>query len=297
MMLGKQYTIKTMLVDCFIFYNELDMLEYRLKVLYEVVDKFILVESTSTFVGNPKPLYFKENRERFEKYNDKIVHVVVDDMPQSDADFAKEPFASWVASNGRTWAREFHQRNCIVRGLQQLRLHDMDLVLINDVDEIPDPNTMRYLKDNLHQQHFAMFLYGRLEQDMYYYNLNTRFESKWYHACLVKWFYMRDWSITPQKLRDNQLPHTTNQHVIRKAGWHLSYFMNVEGIQNKLSNFAHQEQQVQQCNDAAYIEQCISNTKTMFAFQNEPTKFVPLKDNLYLPPQHEFIINNITKAV
>ena len=33
------------IIDSFIFYNELDLLEYRLSILNDLVDYFILVES------------------------------------------------------------------------------------------------------------------------------------------------------------------------------------------------------------------------------------------------------------
>lgn len=42
------------LVDAFIFYNEIDLLIYRLNLLNDIVDKFIIVEGTYTFVGKPK---------------------------------------------------------------------------------------------------------------------------------------------------------------------------------------------------------------------------------------------------
>ena len=45
------------IIDSFIFYNELDLLEYRLSILNEYVDYFILVESSYTFTGN---FLFKE---------------------------------------------------------------------------------------------------------------------------------------------------------------------------------------------------------------------------------------------
>jgi beta-1,4-mannosyl-glycoprotein beta-1,4-N-acetylglucosaminyltransferase len=66
-----------MIVDCFIFYNELDILKKRLRYLDSVVDKFVLVESTATFRGIPKELYYQNNKDIFKEWNDKIVHVVV----------------------------------------------------------------------------------------------------------------------------------------------------------------------------------------------------------------------------
>ena len=64
------------IVDCFIFYNELKMLKFRLKYLYNYVDHFVLVESTKTFTGTPKPLFFQNNKHEFLEYLDKIIHVV-----------------------------------------------------------------------------------------------------------------------------------------------------------------------------------------------------------------------------
>ena len=49
------------IIDCFTFYNELNMLDYRLNVLNNVVDYFILVEARQTFVGKEKKLFFEEN--------------------------------------------------------------------------------------------------------------------------------------------------------------------------------------------------------------------------------------------
>ena len=54
-----------MTYDCFSFFNELDLLEIRLNVLKDAVDKFVLVEAGETHSGKPKPLYFKENEARF----------------------------------------------------------------------------------------------------------------------------------------------------------------------------------------------------------------------------------------
>jgi len=56
------------LIDGFVFYNELGLLKYRLDTLYEIVDNFILVESTKTFSGNSKELFYEKNKGLYEKY-------------------------------------------------------------------------------------------------------------------------------------------------------------------------------------------------------------------------------------
>ena len=122
---------KLKIVDCFTFYNELELLEYRLNLLYNIVDYFILVEATLTHVGKPKELYYNKNKKLFEKWNDKIIHIIVDDFPfnEQTIDCLKND----------QWKNEKFQRNCITRGLKKI---NTDFLILSDVDEIPDPTTL-----------------------------------------------------------------------------------------------------------------------------------------------------------
>ena len=120
-----------MIYDCFSFFNELDILEIRLNTLNEVVDKFVLVEAPWTFTGNPKPLYFEENKERFKLFLDKIIHIVADQPPVSPT----------VTERENAWIRESHQRNSINAGLNNAK--NNDLIIISDLDEIPNPQIIK----------------------------------------------------------------------------------------------------------------------------------------------------------
>ncbi len=108
--------------DCFPFFNELDLLEVRLAALDPVVDFFVLSEMPITHRGQPKPLHFRENRQRFEKYLPKIRHVVADDVTQEQGFDAN-------------WVREIHQRTVLERALGDAR--DDDVVMMSDLDEVP----------------------------------------------------------------------------------------------------------------------------------------------------------------
>ena len=111
-------------VDCFIFADELDMLECRLTELEEVVDWFVLVEAESTFQGDPKPLAYAEHRDRFARWSDRIVHVVAE-LPDASA-----------------WIREAAQREAIIDGLRALPLAPDDTIVLSDVDEIWRPSVV-----------------------------------------------------------------------------------------------------------------------------------------------------------
>ena len=64
------------IIDCFLFYNELELLKFKLKELNDIVDYFVLIESKYTFVGNEKELYYEKNKVLFSEYNHKIIHVI-----------------------------------------------------------------------------------------------------------------------------------------------------------------------------------------------------------------------------
>ena len=66
--------------DTFSFFNELDLLWLRVNELKELNPIHVLVESKFTHTGDPKPLYFEENKEKFKDFN--IRHIVVGDMPK-----------------------------------------------------------------------------------------------------------------------------------------------------------------------------------------------------------------------
>jgi len=201
-----------MIVDCFLFYNELDMLHLHLEELYDTVDKFVLVESTTTFVGNEKLLYFNENKDRYSKYLDKIIHVIVEDTPKSN----------------NTWSSEKFQRNAIDRGISQLNLKDDDIIVIGDVDEIPDSKTIMNISKGVLDKPVS------LEMDFYYYNFTCRNVDKWHSVKVIPFIFYN-------KFRDPDNLRRSKCDIVKNGGWHLSYFGTPEFISNKLSNFSHQE--------------------------------------------------------
>lgn len=259
------------IIDCFTFYNEIDMLMYRLNTLYDVVDKFVLVEATLTHRGNGKSLYFKENKEMFGRFLDKIIHVIDDGLnPNPVVNPTRE-------MNDDVWKNENHQRNSIQDGVKQLSLNENDILIISDVDEIPNPNILRMLREkNMKIDHIC------LSQDMYYYNLTTLNYSKWFASKIVSYsYYVNVLNYSPQLCRT-----VMTKKCIENGGWHLSYFGDAQFIQNKLKEFAHQEFNHEKYTDVREIEKHIQNKEDLFSRQNEKWIHLPIEKNNFLPPNY-----------
>jgi beta-1,4-mannosyl-glycoprotein beta-1,4-N-acetylglucosaminyltransferase len=260
---------KRKIIDCFIFYNELDLLKYRLNVLKDVVDYFVLVEATLSHVGNEKPLYYDQNKEYFKEFADKIIHVIVDDFPFNSSNIN--------IKNNDQWKNEHHQRNCISRGVSRLDVNDQDLFIVADLDEIPDPKVLNKLK--ITQDKIQAY---RFEQDFYYYNLNSKRQEKWYHSKIISHEYKKHINISFQDIRFLGCPN------LPKGGWHLSYFGSPDFIKNKLENFTHQEYNNKEIINIDHIKKQITTCDDLFnrPGQNKMHK-IDIEDNNYLPPMYE----------
>lgn len=225
-----------MIYDCFIFYNELDLLEIRLNILKDVVDKFVVVEGVRTHTGKPKPLYFEENKARFAAYTDRIIHIVVDDTPEIPANYSVRQ-ASWL--------REDWQRNAIMRGLKDAQPDDV--VMICDVDEIPRPELV------------AQFRHRRLEgivsmnMEVFAYYLNYK---NYTHVLITAPKVLRFGTFKKLEESGNLRPlaehdplvntgvsptnvrcHSARQNL-KNAGWHFSYLGGADAVVKKIGSIA-----------------------------------------------------------
>jgi len=211
--------------DCFQFFNEEHILDLRLNILNKFVDFFVFVESTSDHQGNPKKLNF--DLKKFKKYSDKIIYVVVDDT----AEAIKKPHL------GGESLVEQHQRNSLMRGLNNC--NDNDLIILSDVDEIPDPNKINLFNK---KNKYAVF-----SQKMFNYKLNllNETESGWHgsKACLKKNLKSPQW-LRNLKFKTYpfwRLDKIRNLQIIENGGWHFAYLQNPENISKKIRSFAHGE--------------------------------------------------------
>jgi len=193
------------------FFNELDLLEIRLNELNDVVDKFVLVESTKTHSNKSKPLCFQDNRERFTNFLNKIIHIVVDEYPDCND----------------SWAMENYQRDVIIKTLKEY-CNDEDVVIISDLDEIPRVDLVKKYKDADGITVFEQKLYT------FYFNYLNATEPDWKRGTrLLKFKEIGDKTLTDIRMADG--------NYIKNAGWHFTYLGGIDMVKYKIKSFAHQE--------------------------------------------------------
>jgi beta-1,4-mannosyl-glycoprotein beta-1,4-N-acetylglucosaminyltransferase len=214
------WVVKPKIYDCFPFFNEFDLLEIRLNELDGIVDEFVLVESTLTFSGKEKPLYFNENKNLYEKFLHKITHIIQDDA-NTGADYA----ANWV--------REEAQRDKMMEVLAP-KCQRLDVIISSDLDEIPRASAVRdytlfHLKDGI----------MLLNQKYSYYFLNNFTEDyKWQEGRIFPFYETEKYTLS--KLRRGPTHHDRIA-PLDNAGWHFSFLGDADRIRQKIEAFAHTE--------------------------------------------------------
>lgn len=240
--------------DCFTFFNELDLLEIRLNELYDVVDHFVIVEATRTFQKKPKPLYFSENRNRFSKFENKIIHIVVDQFPNFFYKF-RVP---------KTWDYENSQREFILKGL--VGAEPNDRVIVSDVDEIPSKNSVLEAKNIskpcVFEQYLCFYYINNVCTHYGHGNaiLNREGFGYWRGPVMLNKSEIKTVKAT-RLLRDCK---TDDVQVLTKSGWHFSFLGGTDHIIKKIESWSHAEFNNEKIKNREYIETSIRSGKSIF---------------------------------
>lgn len=253
--------------DCFPFFNELDLLEIRFNELYEHVDYFVLCESTITHSGKKKPLYYKENKERYKKWNDKVIHLVYDPKKLSvsfglfnwlsNFNFMKNKIMGRIYAIfgfGR-WEIEHAQRNYLLNGFNNTK--ENDIIILSDVDEIINPKKIKNVREFLKNNPKKILA---LDQKLYYYFLNGLSNSSWASAkalvykklvFMKKPDWVRNWTPTERIVGPLfKVWQAKKREVLLKGGgWHFSYVGGRDFVKNKIKNISHYEIDSKEKND------------------------------------------------
>lgn len=217
--------------DCFTLFNELDLLEFRLKLLYDYVDYFVISESNLTHSGLDKPYNYYENYERYKKWADKIIYYPIE---QTKEGLIFEDVKSYSPKNG-SWILENQQR--LALSLIKDKTEDDDIIFISDLDEIPIPEVFQYIRNNKLKEVLEKTPVSLVMLFHYYYMncQNIGFERNWSGTVVTNGYYFKQ--VDAQILRDNR----NSYPKMENSGYHFSFLNGVEAIRTKIKSFAHTE--------------------------------------------------------
>ena len=254
--------------DCCIYFDENLMLDMRFNILNEHVDKFVVVEATRDHSGNSKKLNFNINN--FQKFKEKIIYHVVEDIPQEVTNYKK----GWSPN----FYRENFHRDSISKAIENC--DPEDLILISDADEIPNFDAIK----NSKIKKFAL-----LRQKNFYYKINLQSENEWIGTgvCFKKHLKSPQWLRNKRFLRRGFLRRLFfKTQIINNGGWHFSFLKTPEDIIKKMNAYGHGELAFQA--DKQKIEDSIKS-KEFFINPKVKLKRVPI-DKTY----PKYINNNLS---
>lgn len=242
------------IVDSFLFFQELDLLEIRLEYLYEKVDKFIILESCQTFTGQAKPFNFEANIHRFEKYLDKIIYHKIEDSHDSyqsvidylasKNDHAHQRVLNMMESHthypkdGLHWVLDTYHRESLHLAYNNY-LDDDDILFLSDLDEIPAISIF----DNLNNLSLAKPRVCKQHEFMYF--LNYYNNSNWFGTIFGKFIDFKDLSLCTLRMDSKETRNIVTKQEYINGGYHFTSIGDIETIKKKIQSWGHQEYNTQ----------------------------------------------------
>ena len=231
---------KRKIFDVFLFFNELDLLELRLKTLNSVVDYFVITEVDETFSGKPKKLIFKQNMTRYKKYTKKIIYNPISKEQLKDLKTAK--WSNYVSDLNnvlshkhsgrpakeikRSLKREISHRDSAILGFFK-KARPYDYILLSDLDEIPNPMAIKKtIKKSINVPHY-------FKMDWFLYWINNKVSEPWFGTVLFHFKDLKGNSLDNFRFASSDEKKVPGK-IVKNGGWHFSYLGGIESVKRKL---------------------------------------------------------------
>ena len=222
------------------FFDEEMLLDLRLNILDEFVDKFVIVESSYTHSGKEKKLIFDINK--YSKFKKKIDYIILKDPPKGIEEISSNDSENEISRKEilNALKRENLQRDTILNGLKDVDSNDW--IIVSDLDEIPDLTKVNF--NNIKNK--IIFF----KQKVFYYKLNLELKTlRWIgtKACRKKYLKSPQWlrnikdKIYPKWRLDILFSEKRYNDIffIENGGWHFSFVKKPEDIEKKLRSYLH----------------------------------------------------------
>ena len=223
---------KHKIIDCFLFYNELDMLEFRLTELNEHVDYFFILDSDFDFAGNKKDSIFELNKNRFDSWKEKIIRI---DCPELTVELFNqintEKYTQYKNLSTDIINKDniiFYMMIKLIETLPQLELDFEDIIMFSDIDEIPDFTTLDLIGDYLlfnsvilRQKKF-FWTTKYIDKDLSFGTSCHQYTRIARNPLVLDHFY---------KVKSNK---KFSNNTFLDSGWHFSHFEDLGNLHKKL---------------------------------------------------------------
>ena len=234
-----------MICDCFLFFDELELLKLRLEYLDPYVDKFIIVEADQTFSGRSKKFNLETVLPTLGKFQDKIKYVKVQGNVCNYSDLKikllndNNNTSSYILTliethnhyhkNQLRWLLDSYHRECLHYAIQALC--DDDICILSDIDEVPNIG-----KIDLQTLDTPIVCI----QHMFTYFINYHSHSNWKGSIIARANFMKAHSLNSLRLRPRSDDADSFQYI-DNCGYHFSSIGSVNKIVHKMNSWSHQE--------------------------------------------------------
>jgi beta-1,4-mannosyl-glycoprotein beta-1,4-N-acetylglucosaminyltransferase len=238
-------------IDAFLFFKELDLLEIRLAYLDSAVDIFLIVESCQTFSGNPKEFVFEKNLKRFERYKNKIYYHKITDFHTNFNSVCQHLEKSSNVSdlkilnilkghshypkNQLNWVLDTYHRECIHLALDTIA-NDSDVVILSDLDEIP---SFELIKSHINFVNLATPKVCKQKEFRYF--LNYFKDSNWLGSIIGPYKILKNYSFNTLRVDSKKTRKIIDPNPIENGGYHFTSCGGIEMIKDKIRSWSHQE--------------------------------------------------------
>ena len=286
--------------DCFMFFDEEMLLDLRLNIMDKYVDKFVITEATYMHSGKPKKLIFDISK--FSKFKDKIIYNVVDKQP-ANLEIINENESNDIKGSkliNNSLKRENYQRE--MGGISLDKAEEEDIILINDIDEIPNLNKINFKTIS---KKLIIF-----KQKTFCYKFNLYYENFIWHgskACRKKDFKSPQWL---RNVRHRKYPiwrfdiifsnkKYNKIEYIENGGWHFTNIKSPENLEKKFLNFLHHQDYEASGLKLTDIKEKVKNKKILYdlGIDQRGYKWSALKTlkKVGLSEMPDYLFNNYKK--
>jgi len=273
-----------MIKDCFSYFNERELLELRIKLLYDHIDEFVICEANRTHSGLLKEYTLDATIDELKLPRDKI-RVVKVELPDKET----------VTDD---YDRERMQRNAAADYIGY-----GDIAFVSDCDEIMNPDFIAYYAMVAQNNPNSMlrlpmaFLMGRADMRAY----DSIGEPISWSAGFVCMGHHKE-KYTLSEIRESQSRglfnvvyqdiYTVDEGKVKDAGWHFSWMGGGERMKTKYKSFMHYQDNIPMAvgnGDKQQLEEFIGSHKVSEGSVD------PLGRSNHI--MHKYSVSNLPKKI